>query len=134
MKSATPTRAKRAAISVMIALALAIVVIVVLTLRGLHDSGSPAAPGGSALSNGGTGNGGVRPQTWAAEGSGAETRPPPAEEIPPWKATSANTGELPPGTVPVSRVNPPPPDPSAPPPPVPREPPNPATNRPPGSP
>lgn len=54
-----------------------------------------------------------------------------ADETPPWQAASKDTAIMPPGTVPVWRVDPPSPDPSAPLPPPPVEPPNPAQHRPP---
>jgi hypothetical protein len=89
---------------ILIALAAAVALLVALTLRGLHGtSESPAA---------------------------APPRAQGTTETPPWQATPSNTANLPPGTVPASQVNPPPPDPSTPLPPPPREPPNPAVDRP----
>lgn len=93
----------------------------VLTLRGLREPTGAATrtPAGAS----------------GAERAGKATSPaatPGAPEVPPWQASAApRAGELLPGTVPVSAVNPPPPDPDAPMPPPPVEPPNPALHRPP---
>lgn len=52
-------------------------------------------------------------------------------EVPPWKAARQQApGALPSGAVPVSQINPPPPDPNEQAWPTPHEPPNPATHRP----
>lgn len=96
------------------ALAVAVVLLVGLTLHGLRNS--PAArmsATGSAL---------------PALHPGSGVPPELAREVPPWQATH-NTAAVPPGTVPVWRVDPPRPDPSTPLPPTPVEPPNPALHR-----
>jgi hypothetical protein len=70
-----------------------------------------------------------------ARPSSVTARPGPAElpaQTPPWRDEPGHErAALPPGTVPVSEVDPPPPDPSTPLPPPPVAPPNPAQHRPP---
>jgi hypothetical protein len=63
------------------------------------------------------------PSPWRPRG--AAMRAPGAPQVP----TTTTTAALPAGTVPVSRIDPPPPDPHAPLPPAPVEPPNPAVHR-----
>ncbi len=82
-----------------------------VTLYGLKRKPEPAPGGVSA-----------QPQVVTRAGQPAEG--------PPWHAPPGDARALPPGTVPVEQIKPPPPDPSAPPP-APREPKNPATHRPP---
>lgn len=69
----------------------------------------------------------------AAASSGGLAWVAPKRESPPWEAAKQKPEmPLPPGAIPASEVNPPPPDPNEPPPPNPVEPPNPATHRPEG--
>lgn len=66
-----------------------------------------------------------------SEPSDAKPTPPRvAEEVPPWEAARQKQEALPPGLVPASEIDPPPPDPNIPRPLPPIEPPNPATHRP----
>jgi hypothetical protein len=108
------------------ALALVVVLLVGLTWRGLRGGPAPgqtSTPGERAA--------GSTSAVPASAPAGAGIPEALTVETPPWQATPHGTAVLPAGTVPVSDIDPPPPDPSLPMPPDPVEPPNPAESVPP---
>jgi len=97
------------------AMGLAVAVLVGLTVHGLREDPTRAsATKATAETPAMTDTGGV----------------PRHAETPPWQTPRDSKEPLPPGSVPVWRVDPPPPDRAAPMPAAPVEPPNPATHRP----